>query len=171
MSPLFKKTILFVFTVLSVMTGTFLFLSFSKEKEVYIEWGVLTCNVSSNPGYVFAHELIMDCVMLTHDGKISCYEGKLSRIGVDIGFTMAKTQTWSILALAKTPREKFLDGSYLGADIGASMLIGGGVGVNIGNFEQSFVLVPVSVYVHSGVNFTTSFTHLELKSLDMDFLA
>lgn len=169
MSPIFKKSILFILAFL-ISTGMFFYYFSSEEKEkTYIEWGVLTCNVSGNSGYFFADDLTMDCVMLTHDGEISCYEGTLSRFGLDVGVTLAKTQVWSILAVAKTPRGEFLNGSYYGADIGASAFVGGGFGLNIGGFERSFVMVPISGYFHSGINVTASLTHLKLKSVEMNF--
>ena len=169
MSPIFKKIIPFSLAFL-IITGMFFYHFSSEEKEkTYIEWGVLTCNVSGNSGYFLADTLTLDCVMLTHDGEISCYVGTLSRFGLDIGATMAKTQVWTILAVAKTPREEFLNGTYYGADIGASAFVGGGIGLNIGGFDRSFVLVPISLYLQSGINVTASLTYLELKSVEMNF--
>lgn len=169
MSPILRNILLFVVAFL-ISTGIFFYyFSTAKEEKLYIEWGILTCNVSGNSGYILANELTMDCVMLTHDGKISCYEGTLSRFGLDIGVTLAKTQVWSILAVAKTPRDTFLNGSYLGMDVGASFLVGGGAAMKFGGFDNSFVLVPISLYVQSGINVTTSFTYLDLKSVEMNF--
>lgn len=67
------------------------------DSKVYI--GALTCNVSGSTGYIFGSTKDLSCVYTTKDGVEQAYDGKIRKIGLDIGFTKAGHLVWKAYQL------------------------------------------------------------------------
>lgn len=117
-----------------------------------IELGVLTCNVEGGWGWIIGSSKRLDCVFVSKDGIITEYEGKIDRIGVDVGYVAAKTLVWSVVAASNGDREHPLTGTYVGAGIEGSLMAGIGANALVGGFDSTIALQPVNVQVQSGVN-------------------
>ena len=93
------------------------------------------------------------------------YEGRIRRVGLDVGVIQAGTLSWAVFA-RNSPRIRSgsLRGSYVGAS--ASVALGPGFGANvlIGGSRRSIVLQPLSVERAIGINLAAGLTNLTLSS-------
>jgi hypothetical protein len=90
------------------------------------------------------------------------YEGRISRVGLDLGVTGAGTLSWAVFARNSRIGAGTLRGSYVGAS--AKLAFGPGFGGNvlIGGSRRSIVLQPVSVERSFGIIVAAGVTNLRL---------
>jgi len=116
-----------------------------------IEIGVLTCDIDGGFGAIFGSNRQASCVFVDKRGNPTPYTAEITKIGLDLGFVASKTLVWSVLAASNNvPRN--LRGTYVGANVEASALIGVGGNAMVGGMRDSFALNPVSLQVQTGVN-------------------
>lgn len=103
----------------------------------------------------------------TPDGQFPAeyYDGAITTIGVDIGFTTGGEMTWAVIAPTLSPRRGGLGGEYLGASGSVTAGVGAGANVLVGGSERSFVLQPLSVQGQTGLDLTLGVSGLELRSV------
>jgi hypothetical protein len=91
------------------------------------------------------------------------YSGRITRIGLDVGFTEGGAIAWAVYAPAEGGRGA-LAGTYAGATGEAT--IGGGLGANVlvGGLQRSIALQPVSVGAQRGLNAAVGIGGLELSA-------
>jgi hypothetical protein len=95
-------------------------------------------------------------------GRIETYTGRISRVGVDIGFTSKSYMTWAVFAGGKT-RRGALAGSYGGASAEATVGVGLGANVLVGGFKKTIALQPLSVQGQEGLNVAAGIAGLRLS--------
>jgi hypothetical protein len=119
-----------------------------------IKIGVLTCHEGSGWGFVFGSTKSLRCAF-THDGHVEHYVGKVSKFGVDIGYTSSAVIIWDVVA----PNS--------GVERGA---LAGGVGANalVGGLRRSIALQPVSIEGETGLNVAGGIGAISLKFLGDD---
>lgn len=127
-----------------------------------IEIGVLTCNVEGGWGWIIGSKKDLECVFVSKDGIITEYEGKITRIGVDVGYVAAKTLVWSVVAASNGNREHPLTGNYVGAGVEASLMAGVGANALVGGFDTTIALQPINVQAQSGVNLAATVQAVKL---------
>src|SRR5262249_10559739 len=107
--------------------------------------GMLNCQLAPSSGFIVASHDPMRC-RYTADGPFPAefYDGVITTIGLDIGFTTGGEMVWAVIAPTLGPPRGGLAGEYLGASGSVTAGIGAGANVLVGGFECSFVLQPLS---------------------------
>src|SRR5215471_11695736 len=90
------------------------------------------------------------------------YEGRIRRVGLDLGVTSAGTLSWAVLAKNSRIGPGTLRGNYVGASGNVALGPGFGANVLIGGSRRSSVLQPLSVERAIGVNLAAGVTNLTL---------
>lgn len=128
-----------------------------------IKVGSLNCKVSSGVGLILGSSRKMKCRFSpAGGGRTEYYTGRISRIGVDIGFTSKSYMTWAVFAGGKTKRGA-LAGSYGGASAEATIGVGLGANVLVGGFKKTIALQPLSVQGQEGLNVAAGIAGLSLN--------
>ena len=126
-----------------------------------IEIGTLRCSLSSSIGLVVASERNVSCIFSSDNGPDEPYEGQMTRIGVDLGFTTGGRIIWEVFATTNR-YAGMLSGVYVGATAEASIAVGLGANVLVGGSNRSVALQPVSVQGQSGFNIAAGVGELTL---------
>jgi hypothetical protein len=131
-----------------------------------IKVGSLNCKVSSGVGLILGSSRKMRCRFSpAGGGRPEYYSGRISRLGVDIGFTSKSYMTWAVFAAGKTKRGA-LAGDYGGASAEATVGVGLGANVLIGGFRKTIALQPLSVQGQKGLNVAAGIAGLSLRRAD-----
>jgi hypothetical protein len=90
------------------------------------------------------------------------YEGRIRRVGLDLGVTSAGSLSWAVFAKNSRIGSGTLRGSYVGAS--GNVALGPGLGANvlIGGSRRTVVLQPLSVERSIGINLAIGVTNLTL---------
>ncbi|HTW36207.1 MAG TPA: DUF992 domain-containing protein [Rhizomicrobium sp.] len=124
-------------------------LSTGAYAEGGIKVGTLNCHVNSGWGYILGSSKRMECRYQGVGGP-DAYTGRITKVGVDIGYTRGATLVWAVIAPAGNIGRGALAGDYIGGT--ASATVGGGVGANglVGGLAHSFTLQPLSFEGNTG---------------------
>ena len=115
--------------------------------EASIRIGTLECNVASNVGFIVGSKAGLSCLFKRANGTVEDYEGSITKIGIDVGFTSGSKLIWVVLAPSSQIAPGALDGRYYGVTAEATAAVGVGANVLIGGFDSSINLQPLSVQV------------------------
>lgn len=90
------------------------------------------------------------------------YEGRIRRVGLDLGVTSAGTLSWAVFAKNSRIGPGSMRGSYVGAS--GNVALGPGLGANvlIGGSRLTVVLQPLSTERSIGINLAAGVTNLTL---------
>jgi hypothetical protein len=128
--------------------------------------GSLLCASSPRVGRILGSTQHLRCVFHRRgSSKQYVYEGRVRRVGLDIGVTRVGTLSWVVFSRSsRRIGPGRLTGSYVGAS--ASIALGPGFGANalIGGSRRSIVLQPLSVERAIGVNLAAGLTNLTLSA-------
>jgi hypothetical protein len=129
--------------------------------QARVRAGMLTCSVAPGVGLVIGSQKNVNCNFRSVQGWQESYSGRITRIGLDVGFTEGGSIAWAVYAPAEGGRGA-LAGGYGGATGEAT--IGGGLGANVlvGGLQRSIALQPVSVGAQRGLNAAVGIGGLEL---------
>jgi hypothetical protein len=127
-----------------------------------VKLGVLTCDVEGGWGLILGSKKEVSCVFVGSDSSIEQYDGTISKLGVDVGYTGSKTLVWAVFAAGDSHNEHGVAGTYIGGNIEASAIVGLGVNALVGGFDNSFALQPLSGQVQTGFNATVAVQKLSL---------
>lgn len=128
-----------------------------------VKVGALNCRVSAGVGMILGSSRKMICRFHpSGGGRVETYTGRISRLGVDIGFTSKSYMTWAVFAGGKT-RRGALAGSYGGASAEATVGVGLGANVLVGGFKKTIALQPLSVQGQEGLNIAAGIAGLRLS--------
>lgn len=128
--------------------------------------GRLSCVSGSRIGKVVGSTQSLRCVFhRRHSPQRYVYEGRVRRVGLDVGVIRAGTLSWAVFA-RNSPRlgPGRLTGNYVGAS--ASLALGPGFGANVlvGGSRRSIVLQPLSVERAIGISLAAGLTNLTLSA-------
>src|SRR5262252_3674971 len=128
-----------------------------------VKVGILTCHVESGWGYIVGSSKDMHCNYQPNQGEPDRYEGSISKLGVDIGYSSSAVIVWDVVAPSSDIRPGALQGDYAGAT--AAVTVGGGVGAHVllGGFDKSIALQPVSVEGNTGLNVAAGVGEMNLR--------
>ena len=129
--------------------------------EARVRAGLLTCTVSPGVGFIVGSQKSVNCNFKSVTGRAERYSGRITRVGLDVGFTTGGKIAWAVYAPSQRGPGA-LAGGYGGAS--AEATIGGGVGANVlvGGFRKSISLQPVSVGAQKGLDLALAISGLEL---------
>lgn len=134
----------------------------SAPAEARVRAGVLTCQVAPSVGWIIGSQTSVDCRFKSARGYRERYTGRITRIGLDIGFTSGGRIAWAVFAPAR-PGRGALAGSYGGATAEVSLAVGLGANVLVGGFQRSIALQPLSIGTQRGLNLAVGVGGLELQ--------
>jgi hypothetical protein len=131
--------------------------------QARVRAGLLTCDVAPGVSFIVGSQKTVVCNYKSVRGWRERYTGRITRIGLDVGFTTGGKIAWAVYAPSQRGRGA-LAGVYGGASGEAT--VGGGVGANvlIGGFERSIMLQPLSVGAQRGLDLALAIGGLELQS-------
>ena len=134
----------------------------SAESESGVKIGVLSCGMESSVGLIIASSKRVDCVYQpSGGGRVEHYDGRISKIGLDVGVTNQSVLVWAVFAPGKV-RRGALEGTYVGASAEATIAVGLGANILIGGFKRSISLQPLSLQMQTGINIAAGAAGLHL---------
>ena len=134
---------------------------FAPQANAGTKLGVLTCNVDGGWSYIVGSNKELTCVFTDSNGRVRAYQGIVSKVGIDIGYTGTKTIAWAVFSI-NNHKKGSLKGVYTGANAEVSALIGVGANVLVGASDQNFMLQPLSGQVQTGLNLALAVQSLTL---------
>jgi hypothetical protein len=124
--------------------------------------GTLTCKGGAGVGMILGSKKHYDCVFKPTKGAPQNYEGSVTKIGLDLGFTSSVTIVWAVFASTDLP-DRALAGDYVGANADASIGVGVGTKILVGGSKNSISLQPLSVQGQTGLNVAVGVADLALR--------
>ena len=136
------------------------------SKQHLTKVGLLTCNTSRSIGYVIGSSTDLTCTFENARGGelFEHYDGTITRVGPDIGFTKRGRLLWAVYAPSYQVPQGRLDGTYVGVSAAASVGLGVGANVLVGNLRNNINLVPISVSGSVGLSAAAGIGALTLNS-------
>lgn len=125
--------------------------------------GRLICSADVRVGLVLGSTQSLRCVFhKVRPARRYIYEGRISRVGLDLGITQGGILSWAVLAKNSRIGPGTMRGTYVGAS--GNVAFGPGLGANvlIGGSRRSVVLQPLSVELNVGINLAVGVTRLTL---------
>jgi hypothetical protein len=128
-----------------------------------VKVGILTCNVDSGWGFILGSSKDLRCNYVPNKGFGEHYDGSITKIGVDIGYTKGGVLIWDVIAPSSDMRPGALEGGYGGVSAQATVGVGGGANVLIGGLDKSIALQPISIEGNTGLNVAAGIGAISLK--------
>jgi hypothetical protein len=127
-----------------------------------VKVGVLSCGIAGGVGLILGSSKQIDCVYQpTGGGRPEHYEGRINKLGIDIGVTNQTVVVWAVFAPGKVNKGG-LQGTYVGATAEATAVLGIGANALIGGFNKSVGLQPLSIQAQTGLNVAAGVAELRL---------
>jgi hypothetical protein len=127
-----------------------------------LEVGTLRCSLSSGIGLVVGSQRNVSCIFSSDFAPDEAYEGRMTRIGLDLGITSGGRIIWTVFATTNR-YAGMLSGRYIGASAEATIAVGLGANVLIGGSRRSVALQPISVQGQTGFNIAAGVGELRLR--------
>ena len=127
------------------------------------EVGKLVCNLGPSVGLIVGSRQKMSCVFERKNGRAESYQGRIGRLGLDVGITAGGRLIWGVYTSTTGLAPRALVGDYVGAS--GEIALGVGVGANalIGGNNRSVMLQPLSLEGSVGVNMALGVARLILR--------
>lgn len=125
--------------------------------------GRLLCASTPRVGLVLGSAQELRCVFhAANPSRQYIYEGRIRRVGLELGVTSAGTLSWAVFARNSRIGPGTLRGNYVGAS--GNIALGPGLGANvlIGGSRRTVVLQPLSIERSIGLNLAAGVTNLTL---------
>ncbi|WP_309143235.1 DUF992 domain-containing protein [Bradyrhizobium cajani] len=126
--------------------------------------GRLLCATSPRIGFLAGSTQSLRCTFYRRGAsRHYIYEGRIRRIGFDLGVTGSGVLSWAVFARNSQIRPGTMRGTYVGAS--GNIALGPGLGANvlIGGSRRSVALQPLSIERAVGINLAATVTHLTLR--------
>ena len=114
--------------------------------------GMLTCRTSASLGLILGSTQRLACQFKADSGWTQNYDGRMNRIGLDIGITAGGVMVWAVLGSSSAIQPGALTGRFVGASGEISVGVGAGANLLIGGTAQSISLQPLSLEGQIGLN-------------------
>jgi Protein of unknown function (DUF992) len=124
--------------------------------------GGLTCDTGPRIGLLVGSRQRMRCVFRTNAGQQYSYDGRITRLGLDVGITGGGRLFWGVFAPTSHIGRGALRGTYVGASGNAALGLGLGANVLVGGSHRTISLQPLSVEGQFGVNLALGVAGLTL---------
>jgi Protein of unknown function (DUF992)/HdeA/HdeB family len=138
----------------------------SFAQSAWSQIGGLNCRLAPTVGLIVVSEQKMSCQFTPSQvgWPVQNYDGRMTRVGVDLGATTGGVLTWGVFAATTGPAFGGLDGDYVGVSGGATLGLGAGANVLLGGSNRSVALQPLSVKGMTGLNVQAGVSTLKLMS-------
>ena len=123
--------------------------------------GTVECSLSSSIGLVVGSQRNVACNFKPNGGPPEAYQGVMTRVGLDVGFTGGGAIIWAVFTTTNR-YTGMLTGTYVGASAEMSVAAGLGANVLVGGSNRSVALQPLSVQGQVGLNIAAGVSSLEL---------
>jgi Protein of unknown function (DUF992) len=133
----------------------------SASADSWVKLGTLTCHTKPGWGLVIGSSRSAKCIYSGINGKTVAYNARVTRIGLDVGYTANQTFVWAVLAPGNEDANS-LKGTYVGATAEATVGIGVSANALVGGMEKSIALQPVSVGMQTGAGVVAAVSSLTL---------
>jgi hypothetical protein len=131
--------------------------------QARVEVGVLACTVAPGIGYIVGSSKSLSCEF-RRPGADEFYRGRITKVGLDVGFTQRTEIRWAVLAPTRALPPASLAGTYAGVSAEATAGIGLGANALVGGSRRSIALQPLSVQGQTGVNLAAGVAGLTLRA-------
>src|ERR1700682_5638577 len=128
-----------------------------------VKVGVLTCRVAAGVVLVLGSSKSVSCDYTPTGYQAEHYTGRISKLGVDVGFTTSGAIVWGVFAAHAGYSRYALAGHYAGATAEATIAVGLGANALIGGSGRSFALQPFSVSGQTGLGVAAGIAGLDLS--------
>lgn len=135
----------------------------SPAQAQVVQVGTLTCSVAPGAGFVIGSRKDIACTFQNVAAEREIYDGAITKVGVDIGFTNGAVIVWNVLAPSGRIVRGALNGSYIGGTAEATVAAGLGANVLVGGFNNSLTLQPLSVSAQTGLNIAAGAAEMTLQ--------
>jgi hypothetical protein len=136
------------------------FLAVPAMADTGVKVGVLNCDISGSVGLIIAGSQAASCVFEGPNGNEN-YQGRIAKLGIDIGVTDATAMSWVVFAAGKLGKGA-LSGAYVGATAEATVAAGLGANVLVGGSGNSIALQPLSVQGQTGLSIAAGLAEFSL---------
>src|SRR5579871_5224491 len=127
-----------------------------------VKIGVLTCRVAPGVGLIVGSSKAVACEFSPTGYQAEHYNGRISKLGIDIGFTTSGVIVWGVFAPHGGYSHGALAGHYAGATAEATVAVGLGANALIGGSGRSFALQPFSISGQTGLGVAAGIAGLDL---------
>ncbi len=148
-------------TVAAVVAGFLLVLGITSSAGAATRAGLLRCYVDGGAGFVVGSVRAARCTY-TSGWRREHYLARISRVGVDVGYTRRETIVWAVYAPSSLGPHA-LRGNYVGASADLAIGIGGGANVLVGGNDRTISLQPLSLKTENGFALAAGAGKLELR--------
>jgi hypothetical protein len=149
------------YDILAVSAIAALLLTTNVDAQTNTQVGILKCTVAGGIGLLIGSRKALTCIFHKKNGEEERYEGKVSKLGVDIGITKKSFISWAVLAPSGKRDTGALAGRYVGVSAEATVV--GGVGANLLVGGKSITLQPLSVQAQTGLNIAGGIGSIKLN--------
>ena len=155
---MFRKSLLGAFGALALMCAVT-----SPAHADLFRIGRLVCVADPRIGLILGSTQSLRCEFhMANPARRYIYEGRISRVGLDLGISQGGVLSWSVLAKNSRIGPGTMRGTYVGASGNVALGLGLGANVLIGGSRRSVVLQPLSVEWNIGINLAAGVTRLTL---------
>lgn len=138
-------------------------LGFAGTAHGATEVGTLECRIDPGIGLIVGSSKGMECRYSSADGAVNeVYEGRVTKLGVDIGVTGESVVIWQVVAKTATLQPGALAGTYTGVGAEATVGVGPKVNALIGGSDKTISLQPISVGAQAGLNVAAGISSIAL---------
>ncbi|MCW5697764.1 MAG: DUF992 domain-containing protein [Bauldia sp.] len=130
--------------------------------------GFLECTVDAGVGLILGSRRDAVCTFYDADRTraIEVYDGRITRLGLDVGITAASVILWAVFAPSfDSWTAGSLAGTYVGVSADAALGVGGGGNILVGGNRDAFTLQPFSLQAQAGLNVAVGVARLRLTPL------
>jgi hypothetical protein len=146
----------------AAIAASLVFTTAVQASEGNVQKGILKCDVAGGVGMLLGSKKKMTCVFTKKNGDVEKYDGRVLKIGVDIGITKESHITWAVLAPSGSNEVGALSGNYTG--VSGEVTVAGGVGGNVlVSAGKQFTLQPISVQTQTGLNIAGGIGSINLE--------
>jgi hypothetical protein len=133
------------------------------QAESRVQVGRLSCDVDGGIGFIIGSSKDMTCKFIRKGYKSEVYEGRIDKLGIDIGVTGETRIEWLVFSGSTSSVKKgSLSGTYVGGSAEATIGVGLGANWLIGGSKRGFALQPWSVQGQTGLNYSVALAGLTL---------
>jgi LysM repeat protein len=151
--------------VCAAVSASFLATASTTASARRLDAGLLKCEVDGGVAYVFGSTKDLHCVFYKSGGSTEAYQGKIKKFGLDIGATGGGYIVWTVIAATKRLPRSGLAGSYVGANVDASVGVGAGADVLVSTSLKTLSLQPLSLQGETGLNLAVGIAKVELQPI------
>lgn len=151
------------FALAALAAATMLAAVPAAQADARVQVGRLACDVEGGFGLILGSSKDLTCKFTRKGKKTEVYEGRIDKLGIDLGVTGHTHIEWLVFSASSTKVGKgSLSGTYVGGSAEATIGVGLGGNWLIGGSERGFALQPLSIQGQTGLNASVTFTGLTL---------